>query len=144
MITHDNIMWTLRQATPVYGIGPGDRLLSFLPLSHIAERMMSEFMPIALAAETWFARSMATIGSDLPPAGRPCSWRYHESGRKLREAAESHVRGQPAPLRLAVGQYLRLGLDKVAHEQDSRPMPRSALQLLRAMDTTVGGRSASG
>ena len=55
MITHDNIMWTLRQVTPVYGVGQGERLLSFLPLSHIAERMMSELMPIALCAETWFA-----------------------------------------------------------------------------------------
>ena len=46
MITHGNIMWTLRGVTPVYGAGPGERLLSFLPLSHIAERMMSELLPI--------------------------------------------------------------------------------------------------
>ena len=72
MISHANIMWTVRTVTPVYGIGEGDRLLSFLPLSHIAERMMSDFMPIAVTGETWFARSLATVAEDLPclPADR--------------------------------------------------------------------------
>ncbi len=70
MLSHANIMWSLRKVTPVYDIGEGDRLLSFLPLSHIAERMMSDFLPIAVAGETWFARNLATVAEDLP-ACRP-------------------------------------------------------------------------
>jgi len=70
MLSHSNIMWSLRKVTPVYEIGEGDRLLSFLPLSHIAERMMSDFLPIAVAGETWFARNLATVAEDLP-ACRP-------------------------------------------------------------------------
>jgi len=70
MLSHSNIMWALRNVTPVYDIGEGDRLLSFLPLSHIAERMMSDFLPIAVAGETWFARNLATVAEDLP-ACRP-------------------------------------------------------------------------
>lgn len=65
MLSHANLMWTLRNVTPVFDIREGERLLSFLPLSHIAERMMGEFLPIAVAGETWFARGLATVGEDL-------------------------------------------------------------------------------
>jgi long-chain acyl-CoA synthetase len=70
MITHGNVIWTLRSAPQRFGIQPHERLLSFLPLSHIAERMMSDFLPIAFGGETWFARSLATVVEDLP-ACRP-------------------------------------------------------------------------
>ena len=45
MITHANIMWTIRSSASMFQIHEGERLLSFLPLSHIAERMMSDFAP---------------------------------------------------------------------------------------------------
>jgi long-chain acyl-CoA synthetase len=70
MITHGQITWTLKSAPQRFDILPHDRLLSFLPLSHIAERMMSDFLPIAYGGETWFARSLATVVEDLP-ACRP-------------------------------------------------------------------------
>ena len=65
MITHANIMWTIRCSVSLLQIREGERLLSFLPLSHIAERMMSDFAPIAVGGETWFARSLATVAEDL-------------------------------------------------------------------------------
>jgi long-subunit acyl-CoA synthetase (AMP-forming) len=40
MISHANIMWTIRSAAPVVHVQDRERFLSFLPLSHIAERMM--------------------------------------------------------------------------------------------------------
>ena len=93
MLIHSNIMSVLRNVTPVYDIGEGDRLLSFLPLSHIAERMMSDFLPIAVAGETWFARNIATVAEDLPACRPTVFLAVPRLWEKLRETIESNGAG---------------------------------------------------
>jgi len=138
MISHANIMWTLRHVTPAYGIGEGDRLLSFLPLSHIAERMMSDFMPVAIGGETWFARSLATVAEDLPACRPTVFLAVPRVWEKLREAVEVQMRCQAPPLRVAVERYIALGLQKVAADQDGEAFNQSALSLYRLLDLTIG------
>jgi long-chain acyl-CoA synthetase len=65
MILHSNIIWTLRSVISMFEIEHGERFLSFLPLSHVAERMMSDFSPIVVGGDTWFAESIGTVARDL-------------------------------------------------------------------------------
>ena len=122
----------------VYDIGEGERFLSFLPLSHIAERMVSDFMPIAVAGETWFARSLTTVAEDLPACrptvfvGVPRVW------EKLREGVEDHVGTQAPPVRAAVDRYVKLGLRKVTAEQEGTPQTKSTIALYEVLDRTIG------
>ena len=64
-ITHRNITFTLDSVDSILDLSPGDRLLSYLPLSHIAERATSHFGVVQAGGETWFARSLATVADDL-------------------------------------------------------------------------------
>jgi long-chain acyl-CoA synthetase len=138
VISHANIMWSLRCVAPVYDIGEGERFLSFLPLSHIAERMVSDFMPIAVAGETWFARSLTTVVEDLPACrptvfvGVPRVW------EKLREGIEDHVRTQALPIRAAVDRYVTLGLRKVTAEQEGTSQTKYTIALYEVLDRTIG------
>jgi long-chain acyl-CoA synthetase len=138
MLTHSNIMSVLRNVTPVYDIGEGDRLLSFLPLSHIAERMMSDFLPIAVGGETWFARNIATVAEDLPACRPTVFLAVPRIWEKLRETVEGRLRAQTPPIRSVAQRYVDLGLHKVALEQEGSPVNRSTLALHRALDLTVG------
>ena len=65
VLTHANIMATLRSVTRIVPLSADDRFLSFLPLSHITERSVSHFGLIAAGGETWFARSISTVAEDL-------------------------------------------------------------------------------
>src|SRR5690606_5675940 len=65
MLSHGNVIETIRSITQIVTIGPDDRFLSFLPLSHIAERVVSHFGQIVSGGETWFARSLLTVPEDL-------------------------------------------------------------------------------
>jgi long-chain acyl-CoA synthetase len=71
MLTHENIWWTAWHTVSRIPLGdPSDlatdaRTLSYLPLSHIAERMIPHFLHIFYGAETWFARSLQTVPEDL-------------------------------------------------------------------------------
>jgi long-chain acyl-CoA synthetase len=66
MLTHDNIVWTGDSLIRVFQeqMGSGRRL-SYLPLSHIAERMTSEMAQCYIGCEVWFAESLDTVAQDL-------------------------------------------------------------------------------
>ena len=65
VLTHGNIAANIDNITRVVPIGPDDRFLSFLPLSHIAERTVSDFGEVLAGGETWFAESLASVQQDL-------------------------------------------------------------------------------
>ena len=65
MLTHKNIIWTADQATSVWQIKPEDALISYLPLSHIAEQVITLYNPIFTGACTWFAESLERLGENL-------------------------------------------------------------------------------
>lgn len=64
-LTHGNIAWTVRSLQKVVKANEYDRQLSFLPLSHILERLVSHFSQIANGTTTWFAESIDTLVRDL-------------------------------------------------------------------------------
>ena len=138
MLTHGNIMWALRQVTPVYGVGESDRLLSFLPLSHIAERMMSEFMPIAVTGQTWFARSLATVAEDLPACRPTIFLAVPRVWEKLREGILRELAGQTPVVRMSAERYIELGLRRVQAEQEGQPPNWPLVAVHQALDRTIG------
>lgn len=67
MLTHHNVWWTATHSEKHIPIGNADnaRALSYLPLSHIAERMISHFLQIYYGTQTWFGESIDTLIADL-------------------------------------------------------------------------------
>jgi long-subunit acyl-CoA synthetase (AMP-forming) len=65
MISHDNATWTARQAAAVTGGRPNDEIISYLPLSHIAEQVVSLLVPLTVGCTTWFAESLDRLGDNL-------------------------------------------------------------------------------
>lgn len=138
MISHANVVWTLRNSMPAFNINEGERLLSFLPLSHIAERMMSDFAPIAVGGETWFADSLATVAEDLKDCRPTVFFAVPRVWEKLREAVEEKVRTMPSYLQAAVHRYISLGLEKVAASQDGTPFGPLAHVEYEGLDRVIG------
>lgn len=65
MITHDNILWTAKQTIDLIGGGSDDIIVSYLPLSHIAEQLISQHGPYIMGATVWFAESLDKLGDNL-------------------------------------------------------------------------------
>ncbi|HUW98068.1 MAG TPA: AMP-binding protein [Acidiferrobacter sp.] len=67
MLSHKNILANveaLLQAIPEVAAG-NHRFLSFLPLSHMLERTVGQYVAIAMGAETVFSRGITELGADL-------------------------------------------------------------------------------
>jgi long-subunit acyl-CoA synthetase (AMP-forming) len=65
MITHDNLTWTANVALTTVGGDSKDRILSYLPFSHIAEQAVALHGPIHMGSCTYFAESMDALGDNL-------------------------------------------------------------------------------
>jgi len=65
LISSHNVIQTSLAAAPVLGVGPGDYLLSYLPLCHVAEKIFSVFLPLSVGAVVHFGESIGTIQTDL-------------------------------------------------------------------------------
>lgn len=67
--TYFNFAWAIETGKNVFGIKDGeDRLFSYLPLSHIAERMLIEMAGLYCNSEIWFAESLDTFVTNLAEA----------------------------------------------------------------------------
>lgn len=65
MLSHENITWTTRSLGEALPFLETDESLSFLPLSHIAERMFSVFLPIRFGYTVNFAESPDTVSENF-------------------------------------------------------------------------------
>jgi long-chain acyl-CoA synthetase len=65
MLTHNNIVSNVRDSMPVFTFAAaGEKALSFLPLNHIFERMVT-YVYLHSGVSIYYAESMDTIGANL-------------------------------------------------------------------------------
>jgi long-chain acyl-CoA synthetase len=65
MLSHDNVVQFLKAQHQVIPQYDTDEIVSYLPLCHVAERMMSVFFPINSGATVNFAESVETVTIDM-------------------------------------------------------------------------------
>ena len=65
MLTHDNLTWTAQTAIGLIGAKADEHVVSYLPLSHIAEQVASLHGPMAFGICVSFAESLEKLGDAL-------------------------------------------------------------------------------
>ncbi|MCI0451937.1 MAG: long-chain fatty acid--CoA ligase [Candidatus Latescibacteria bacterium] len=65
ILSHGNFMSNVRQCLEVYDIGPADVCLSFLPLSHVFERMAGFYTMMTAGVSIAYAESIETVSDNL-------------------------------------------------------------------------------
>jgi long-chain acyl-CoA synthetase len=65
MISHRNIVFQVEHGTGLLPAGPGDERLSFLPLCHVAERVVGAYYSIFTGTVVNFAESVETVPENV-------------------------------------------------------------------------------
>jgi len=65
MLSHRNILTNVYSALEVVNAYADDTFLSFLPLSHMLERMAGYYLPVISGSRVAFSRSIAQLAADL-------------------------------------------------------------------------------
>ncbi len=61
MISHRNVVWTAECLRRAADIDLGPRMVSYLPLAHIAERLATHYLCTYMAGQVWFCPNMAGV-----------------------------------------------------------------------------------
>ena len=123
MLTQHNIVWTTRALDAVLSAGPEDRRLSYLPLSHIAERMTSHFLQILQGSVTWFAQSLDTLREDLGACRPTFFFGVPRVWEKFYAGIVGLLESLPAEQREAAEQAIQLGIKRVEATQAGTSLP---------------------
>jgi long-subunit acyl-CoA synthetase (AMP-forming) len=126
MISHTNVVWTAEATVKSLALGPSDITVSYLPLSHIAEQIVSVHGPMAMGGLVYFAESLEKLGEALTEVrptfflGVPRVWEKIQA--KMMQAGAS-----APPLRKKIAAWARkVGLASGFAEQrgEARPLLR--------------------
>jgi long-subunit acyl-CoA synthetase (AMP-forming) len=123
MLTHGNLAFIAERAREILPVGPDDRLISYLPLSHVAEQCVSHLLSTATGACVHFAESLEKLPANLREVrphvflGVPRVWEKIQAGIQSKGA-------QASPLRRRVAAWARgVGLAAGRADQEGRRRP---------------------
>jgi long-subunit acyl-CoA synthetase (AMP-forming) len=140
MLTQGNLAFIAVKAQEILPVGAPDRLISYLPLSHIAEQVVSHLLSLATGACVYFAESLEKLPENLREVrphlflGVPRVWEKIQAGMQAAGA-------QASPLRRRIVRWARgVGLAGGYADQEGRPRPWSYGLADRLVFSKVRGR----
>jgi len=107
MLSHGNLLSNIEAILQVLVLGPEDKMLSFLPLAHVFERLGGHFLPYSIGLPVAFSERPDTVAKNMPEA-RPT---ILISVPRLFEVIRSRILGrvakQPGISRFLFSLYLK-------------------------------------
>ncbi|WP_225409361.1 AMP-dependent synthetase/ligase [Stigmatella hybrida] len=96
MLSHTNLVWTAAAVLQEVGLqATPTRILSYLPLSHIAEQILSLHGPLMAGAQVYFADSVDAMPRNLPEVRPTFFFGVPRVWEKFKAKAEEGLRAQP-------------------------------------------------
>lgn len=123
ILTHRNITWTLESTLRFVPGTFQDRVVSFLPLAHILERMGSHLRQVATGCQVYFCPSLEQISVTL----REVHPTFFLAVPRLWEKVHARIRAEMGRARgvkrVILDRALRAGVRRAAAERGDRPSP---------------------
>ena len=122
ILTHRNLTWTTDATTVCFPGGPADRVLSYLPLAHVLERVVSHLRQLRTGCQVYFCPSVdqvMTMVRDVRPTYFTSVPRLWE---KIYDGIRSRMDKVTGPRRLVRDWALKMGaLRTEAHDRRQAP-----------------------
>ncbi len=138
MLTHHNFISNIEACLQVLEIQPTDIFLSFLPLSHVFERMAGHFLPIYAGLTIAYAESLFTLANDMlevKPTVMLGVPRFYVS---VQDRILSSLREQPPLRQKLFHKALDVGKQYSRCMREGRPCPFTTRLLHTILDRLVG------
>jgi long-chain acyl-CoA synthetase len=129
MLSHRNILFQLGYSDFLTPPREGDQQLSFLPLSHVAERTFTVFYPLASGATVNFAENIDTVPENIREVAPAVFFAVPRIWEKFYSAVALRMREATTPGKLAYGWALGIGM-RVAERRLAGRAPGPGLRLL--------------
>jgi long-subunit acyl-CoA synthetase (AMP-forming) len=124
LLTHHNVLFECTALDRLTGLEAGNSSVSYLPLAHIAERVLSIYVPLTMRTHVWFcpdpAQAVEYVREARPTLffGVPRVWEKVRAGITAKLAAEENERK-----RKIAQAAVDTGLQVVRRQQRGQPVP---------------------
>ncbi len=138
LLTHHNVLFECSALNRMHGLPSGGSSVSYLPLAHIAERVLSIYGPLTLRSHVWFcpdpAQAVEYVREARPTLffGVPRVWEKVRAGINAKLAAEESERKR----KLAQA-AVATGLEVVRRRQRGQAVPLGMRVRHAALDALV-------
>jgi long-chain acyl-CoA synthetase len=144
-ITHENELSAGRSFDKIIQFPDGARVVSYLPMAHIAERSCTHYLPIMFGFTVTCCPDARQVVSYLPEV-RP-SWFFAVPRifEKLKAAMEAGIENEQDPEKKAgAKRAFEVGLEKVRLEQAEEEVPQELLEEYEKLDAAVFSKIRAG
>lgn len=144
VLTHRGLTTMAASGAESFRLRADDALLSFLPYSHVFERVEGIMAPLSVGASIWISRGAQFLGADLQAARPTLMLVVPRVLEKLKAAVESGLRQRSILTRVAFTAGAAIG--SLAGRSDAGPAARALyrladrLVLAQLRDKVSGGR----
>ena len=138
MLTHENVLSNMRAVVPVLVLTPQDVALSYLPLSHVFERMVT-YLYLYEGVTVCHAESIDTLARDLQLVRPTVMTGVPRVYEKLHGRIHEAVASAPAFRRRLFEWAVRIGTDASAARREGRGLS----PLTRMQETVADGLVAA-
>jgi long-chain acyl-CoA synthetase len=129
MATHGNLIAAINALGPIVDLSADDRVLSYLPLAHILERLNSEVRLYCAGNPLWFAASIAEMPAEVRDLRPTCFVGVPRVWEKMAATIESAIDALPGPRRRIARWAIAVGEQAV--DRGQRGVSPSRAQLMR-------------
>jgi long-subunit acyl-CoA synthetase (AMP-forming) len=125
MVSHGNLTWIADAGARMHALRAEDIGLSYLPMSHVAEQMLTIHAPMSVGSQIFFAESLETLGATLAEVRPTQFFAVPRVWEKIQAKMEAAGAASP-PLRRRIARWARrVGLAAGRAEQRGEPKPWS-------------------
>jgi long-subunit acyl-CoA synthetase (AMP-forming) len=137
-LTHRNLVSAVQGYDDVIAFPADGRVISWLPMAHIAERACSHYLPMMLGFTTTCCADPRQVVAYLPEVKPTWFFAVPRIFEKLKAAIEAGMAAEEDEERRgATRRALELGLEKVRLEQAGEPVPEQLAQEYAKADEEV-------
>jgi long-chain acyl-CoA synthetase len=133
-ITHANICETVRSYDDLIEFPDGGRIVSYLPMAHVAERNVSHYLPMLCGFTITCCPDPREVISYLPEVKPTWFFAVPRIWEKLKAGLEQTLAAAPAEQRAAADRALSAAIEKVRLDQRGEPVPAELAAGVEAAD----------
>ncbi len=116
MLSHHNLCWTAARLVQAAEVEADDVLVSYLPLSHIAEQTCSIYGPLLTGMQVHFAESLETVADAIREVRPTVFFGVPRVWEKFKAKAEEGIRAQSPRRQKLVSWARKLSLERTGRE----------------------------
>src|SRR6266540_5993508 len=136
-ITHANICETVRSYDDLIQFPDGGRIVSYLPMAHVAERNVSHYLPMLCGFTVTCCPDARQVIAYLPEVRPTWFFAVPRIWEKLKAAIAQTLAGAPDEQRKATEEALEASLEKVRLEQDDEDVPEDLASRVEKADEQI-------